>query len=88
MCHAAMRGGWDPGGVHLVAVSKTVDAQVVAEAVDAGLRVFGESKVQEAAKKSERLCPNQFHRLSRLFERLWKKPLPSCRLIFGIAGLF
>ena len=53
--HAAMRGGWPPEAVRLVAVSKTVRSSAVREAYDAGQRIFGESRVQEAQKKSEEL---------------------------------
>jgi len=52
---AAMRGGRPPEAVRLVAVSKTVAASAVREAYDAGQRIFGESRVQEAQKKSEEL---------------------------------
>lgn len=55
MSHAAMRAGRNPEEVMLVAVTKTVDAGRIREAVDAGVRVFGESKVQEAAGKIEEL---------------------------------
>jgi pyridoxal phosphate enzyme (YggS family) len=55
MSHAAMRAGRNPEEVMLVAVTKTVDATRIREAVDAGVRVFGESKVQEAARKIEEL---------------------------------
>ncbi len=48
---AAMAAGRDPAAVALVAVSKTHPAAAVAEAVDAGQRVFGENRVQEAAGK-------------------------------------
>jgi pyridoxal phosphate enzyme (YggS family) len=49
-----MRAGRDPSGVHLVAVSKAVDIILINEAYEAGQRVFGEAKVQEALKKAER----------------------------------
>lgn len=49
---AAVRAGRRPGDVLLVAVSKTVPVAAVAAAVAAGQRVFGESRVQEAAAKS------------------------------------
>src|SRR5262245_52813940 len=39
------------GSVQLVAVSKTMPAEIVADAVGAGLRTFGENKVQEASAK-------------------------------------
>jgi pyridoxal phosphate enzyme (YggS family) len=56
MSHAAMRAGREPDEVRLVAVSKTVGARLMREAVEAGLRVFGESKVQEAQKKAAELA--------------------------------
>lgn len=41
-----------PREVHLVAVSKFHDADVVKEAYDAGQRLFGESRVQELSAKA------------------------------------
>jgi len=49
--HAAMRAGRDPSVVHMLAVTKTVNAQDVKEAAEAGLRMFGENRVQEARDK-------------------------------------
>lgn len=49
------RAGVPAGSVELVAVSKTVDAEKVQEAYNAGLRMFGENKVQEFVHKSEQL---------------------------------
>lgn len=51
MSHAAMRAGRNPEDIKLIAVTKTVSIEGVKQAVDAGLRIFGESKVQEAQKK-------------------------------------
>jgi pyridoxal phosphate enzyme (YggS family) len=48
---AATRVGRDPEGVTLVAVTKTVPAERIREAIDAGQRVFGENRVQEAQAK-------------------------------------
>jgi len=50
---AATRSGRRPGEITLVAVSKTVSAQLVAAAAAAGQRVFGENRVQEALGKVE-----------------------------------
>jgi pyridoxal phosphate enzyme (YggS family) len=47
----ARAAGRDPAGVTLVAVSKTHPAEAVAEALDAGHRVFGENRVQEGMAK-------------------------------------
>ncbi|HEY2704724.1 MAG TPA: YggS family pyridoxal phosphate-dependent enzyme [Candidatus Dormibacteraeota bacterium] len=52
---AAERAGRDPASVRLVAVSKTVAAERVAEAVAAGVNDLGENRVQEAAAKRPQL---------------------------------
>ncbi len=49
--HSAMRAGRGPEEVLLVAVTKTVPAERIIEAIEAGLRVFGENRVQEARQK-------------------------------------
>ena len=48
---AAQRAGRRPEAIRLVAVSKTHGPDVVRDAVDAGMTLFGENKVQEAAWK-------------------------------------
>ena len=53
--HAAMRVERHPGDVKLVAVTKTVDTERIKEAIDWGLRIFGESRVQEAKEKISNL---------------------------------
>ena len=52
---AARRSGREPSSIALLAVSKTMPAKDVTEAFDAGARLFGESRVQEAARKLEEL---------------------------------
>ncbi len=53
--HAAMRAGRNPEEVKLIAVTKAVGIETIKEAIDVGLRVFGESRVQEAKTKIEEL---------------------------------
>jgi pyridoxal phosphate enzyme (YggS family) len=48
---AAARAGRNAADVRLVAVSKTHPPEMVREAVEAGLVVFGESRIQEAKAK-------------------------------------
>ena len=48
---AAEASGRKPAGVKLVAVTKTVPAPMIEEAIEAGQRVFGENRVQEARAK-------------------------------------
>jgi pyridoxal phosphate enzyme (YggS family) len=52
---AADRAGRDPAAVRLVAVSKTVAAERVAEVVAAGVTDLGENRVQEAVAKRPQL---------------------------------
>jgi len=52
IARAATRVGREPNSITLMAVSKTVDAERIKEAYAAGLRVFGENRVQEFEGKS------------------------------------
>jgi len=54
MAGSAQRSGRDPREITLMAVSKTVSARHIREAYAAGLRLFGENRLQElAGKRSE-----------------------------------
>lgn len=55
---AARAAGRDPADVTLVAVSKTHGADRVRELLDAGQRIFGENRVQEAEEKFPALKTN------------------------------
>src|SRR5690242_17922782 len=55
IARAAARVHRSPDSITLMAVSKTVDAQRIKEAYAAGLRVFGENRVQEFESKSAAL---------------------------------
>ncbi len=48
---AARAAGRDPADVRLVAVTKTVPAAEIEQAIEAGQRIFGENRVQEAQSK-------------------------------------
>jgi len=52
---ASARAGRDPREVKLVAVSKNIDVERIVLAVEAGVRDFGENRVQEAAEKIPRV---------------------------------
>jgi len=52
---ACKKKGIEPGSVTLVAVTKTVDAESVREAISLGIKDIGESRVQEAQSKFEQL---------------------------------
>ena len=48
---AEREAGRDAGSVTLVAVSKTFEADAIRPVIEAGQRVFGENRVQEAQAK-------------------------------------
>ena len=58
---ACRRAGRDPAAVTLVAVSKTVDAEPLRDAVAAGLDILGENRVQEAAAKAALVPGARWH---------------------------
>jgi hypothetical protein len=58
---ACRRVGRDPTGVTVVAVSKTVSSERVALAIDSGIVVLGENRVQEAAAKVPLVPPASWH---------------------------
>ena len=52
---AARRAHRNPDGINLMGVTKTVAPQQIREAYAAGIRIFGENRVQEFATKAEAL---------------------------------
>lgn len=52
---AALRAGRWPDEIRLMAVSKTVEPERIREAYEAGIRIFGENRVQEFEKKAPAL---------------------------------
>ncbi|HEY2170818.1 MAG TPA: YggS family pyridoxal phosphate-dependent enzyme [Candidatus Angelobacter sp.] len=67
--HAAARVGRNPDSVVLMAVSKIVEPKRIQEAYAAGLRVFGENRVQEFEGKSaglSELKDAQWHLIGHL----------------------
>ena len=55
IARACEKAGHSPDEVTLVAVTKTVDAAAIEAAFNAGVRDFGESRIQEAKPKIEQL---------------------------------
>ena len=56
---AATRANRDPREINLVAVTKTIEPWLIQQAFDAGIRHFGENRVQEAKAKIEQLSTLQ-----------------------------
>ena len=73
---ACKRAGRDPSEVEVIAVTKTHGAEVVKEAWDAGLRIVGENKVQEAAwKKPASVTGPMWHLIGHLQSNKARKAL-------------
>jgi PLP dependent protein len=53
---ACREAGREPGTVRLLPVSKTQSPELIREAYEAGARIFGENRVQEAVEKAEVLA--------------------------------
>ncbi|MSR64294.1 MAG: YggS family pyridoxal phosphate-dependent enzyme [Verrucomicrobiae bacterium] len=60
LARAAERAGRKPEDVLLLAISKTFPPAVIREAYEAGLRCFGENRIQEAKAKIDQL-PGDIH---------------------------
>jgi PLP dependent protein len=76
IARAATRVGRSPASVTLMAVSKTVEPERIKEAYSAGLRVFGENRVQEFEGKSAALSElknAQWHLIGHLQSNKAKK---------------
>ncbi|MCU0751553.1 MAG: YggS family pyridoxal phosphate-dependent enzyme [Akkermansiaceae bacterium] len=84
-CH---RAGRDIGSVELIAVSKTFPAEMIREAADAGQRVFGESKLQEAEAKIDALPGSlHWHFIGGVQRNKVRKILPRFDVIHAIDSL-
>ncbi len=57
IARAAERSGRNPASIRLIAVTKGVEMSAIVPAVAAGVRDFGENRVQEALDKMDRAAP-------------------------------
>ena len=74
---ACDRAGRDRSEVTLIAVSKTKPVEMIKEAIDCGINVFGENKVQELVSKYEELDKGlEWHMIGHL-QRNKVKMLPG-----------
>ncbi len=72
---AAIRVGRDPFTVQLVAATKTVSPSLLLEAYEAGVKIFGENRLQEAQEKMAVIGPRQWlawHFIGRMQRRKLK----------------
>jgi PLP dependent protein len=85
---AAKRSGRASSDIILIAVTKTVDAEQVREAFAAGVRHFGENRVQELALKRSQLDLDcTWHFIGHLQGNKAKDALLHSRLIHSVDSL-
>ena len=86
---ACRRSDRDPGGVTLIAVSKTFSADHVRAAYAAGQVDFGENKVQEALQKIEATSdiPLRWHLIGHLQSNKAKKAAVGFPMIHSVDSL-
>jgi PLP dependent protein len=85
---ACSLAGRDISTVDLIAVSKTFPIELIRDAIDAGHRHFGESKLQEAEPKIEALPRSiHWHFIGRLQRNKVRKLLENFAIIHAIDSL-
>ncbi len=82
---ACLRAGRESASVELIAVSKTFPAEMIREAAEAGQRVFGESRLQEAEPKIDVLPGSlHWHFIGRVQSNKVRKILPRFEVVHAI----
>lgn len=86
---AAAEAGRDPAEIYLVAASKMNDAVRVREAVDAGIRICGENRVQEMLEKnSQGAYENcELHFIGHLQKNKAKQVVGLAKLIHSVDSI-
>ena len=84
---AAGRAGRDPAGVTLVAVSKTVPADRLRAAVEAGLTTLAENRVQEGESKAPLVGGATWHLVGPLQSNKARRALETFSLIQSVDSI-
>ncbi len=85
---ACQKSGRNRSDVTLIAVSKTKPVSLVMEAYDAGIRDFGENKVQELVQKYEKMPKDiRWHMIGHLQTNKVKYIIDKVCLIHGVDSL-
>ncbi len=82
---AALRAGRKPEDVLLIAVSKTKPIELMMEAYEAGIRDFGENKVQEILRKAPLMPPDvRWHMIGHLQKNKVRQIIGTACLIHSV----
>ncbi|ACU94640.1 pyridoxal phosphate enzyme, YggS family [Cryptobacterium curtum DSM 15641] len=80
----AIRAGRDSQAVKLIAVSKTVGPDAVAEAIHAGAQAFGENRPDQIMDKQPRFPEAEWHFIGNIQSRRIKDIVPHATLIHSV----
>ena len=84
---AAQRAGRPAGSIHLVAVTKSVPVERIRLAIEAGVRILGENRLQEALPKLTAVGPRDdlaWHFIGRLQRRKVKSIVGRFQMIHSL----
>lgn len=84
---AAEAGGHDPAALRVVAVTKTWPVDVARAAVEAGLTLLGESRIQEAEPKVVALPEVEWHMVGRLQSNKARRAVRAFAAIHSVDSL-
>ncbi|MCU0254642.1 MAG: YggS family pyridoxal phosphate-dependent enzyme [Acidobacteria bacterium] len=84
---ACVRAGRDPASVTLVGVTKTVGVPAIQAALEAGLQVLGENRVQEALPKLDALPRARWHFIGELQRNKARRVAERFELIHSVDSL-
>lgn len=89
IARAAVRAGRRPEAIRLLAATKTVSVDRIRLAVDAGVRILGENRLQEALPKQEALhgCDVRWHFIGTLQRRKVKAVVGAFEMIQSVDSL-
>lgn len=88
LCAAERRASRSAGSVQLVAVSKSHPPESLHEAMEAGVEIFGENRVQEARMKVPLLPKSaRWHFIGHLQSNKVRQALPLFELLHGVDSL-
>jgi pyridoxal phosphate enzyme (YggS family) len=87
MAAALARAGRPSGSARLIGASKTVGVDGVRAAFDAGVRLFGENRVQEAAPKTAAVPEAHWHFIGRLQRNKARRAVELFELIHSVDSL-
>lgn len=84
---AAETGGHDPARLRVVAITKTWPVEVVRGALEAGLELLGESRVQEAEPKVAAVPDAEWHLVGRLQSNKARRAVRAFSAIHSVDSL-